>query len=267
MENLLPKISIITPSYNQGEFLERTINSVLSQNYENLEYIIIDGGSIDNTIDILTKYNDRLSYWVSEPDQGQVSAINKGLMVASGEWVGWQNSDDIYYPNFLNSVASIILADKDVDLITSDINLIDKYDNVIRDVKYIKPSYNSMLAEGMLLANQSCLWRKSIHKSLGYINPNFDLAFDYEWFLRILKNHHKVVHIPQIFGALRYHSQTKTNLNQDQFLQEFKIILSDHRFIRSFSILYKIKRSLSYLMMGEYNYFLRGIKKHLNNLI
>lgn len=267
MENLLPKISIITPSYNQGEFLERTINSVLSQNYENLEYIIIDGGSTDNTIDILTKYSDELSYWVSEPDQGQVSAINKGLLVASGDWVGWQNSDDIYYPGFLNSVASLILADKDVDLITSDINLIDKYDNVIRDVKYIKPSYNSMLAEGMLLANQSCLWRKSIHESLGYINPDFDLAFDYEWFLRILKNRHKVIHISKIFGALRYHSYTKTNLNQDQFSQEFKIILSKHRFIRPFSILYKIKRSLSYLMMGEYNYIFRGIKKHFNNLL
>lgn len=91
------KLSVITPSYNQADFLERTIKSIIGQGYPNLEYIIIDGGSTDGSVDIIKKYQDKIHYWVSEKDQGQSNAINKGIKIASGEWIGWQNSDDIYY--------------------------------------------------------------------------------------------------------------------------------------------------------------------------
>ena len=102
--NALPKISTVTPSFNQGKFLEKTILSVLEQGYPNLEYIIIDGGSSDESVDIIKKYADRLNYWVSEADRGQSHAINKGFERATGEIFGWLNSDDWYHPGALQAV-------------------------------------------------------------------------------------------------------------------------------------------------------------------
>ncbi len=104
-----PKISIVTPSFNQGQFLEETIRSVLLQGYPNLEYIIIDGGSTDNSLEIIKRYEPWLSYWVSERDQGQTEALNKGFASASGEWMAWLNSDDIYLPGTLMKIARIII--------------------------------------------------------------------------------------------------------------------------------------------------------------
>jgi len=105
---LYPKISIITPSFNQGKYLEETIFSVLGQNYPNLEYIIIDGGSTDNSVDIIKKYENQLTYWISEPDNGQSHAINKGFMKATGGILAWLNSDDMYLPGVLDYVAKTI---------------------------------------------------------------------------------------------------------------------------------------------------------------
>lgn len=106
----LPRISIITPSYNQGQYIEETICSVLSQNYPNLEYIIIDGGSTDQSVEIIKKYQSQITYWVSEPDKGQADAINKGLARITGDWFNWLNSDDILMPNALHNLARMIQA-------------------------------------------------------------------------------------------------------------------------------------------------------------
>lgn len=117
MSNELPKISIVTPSFNQGKYLEKTILSVLEQDYPNLEYIIIDGGSTDNSVEIIKKYEKHLAYWVSEPDRGQSHAINKGFGHATGEILGWLNSDDYYAPGAPQAIAEAFLANPDVGAI------------------------------------------------------------------------------------------------------------------------------------------------------
>ena len=140
MKNYLktyPKITVITPSFNQAEFLERTIKSVLDQNYPNLEYIIMDGGSTDGSVEIIQKYEKYLKFWASEKDNGQSHAINKGLKIATGEWVSWQNSDDIYYPGAFKSAAVAAQTHPEVGLIIGDVNLIDEKDRLIRDMHYV----------------------------------------------------------------------------------------------------------------------------------
>lgn len=255
----LPKISVITPSFNQSEFLERTILSVLDQNYPNLEYIIIDGGSTDGSVDIIQRYAHRLAYWVSEPDQGQTNAINKGLKIATGEWVAWQNSDDIFYPGSFASLAAASERYPDADLIIGDINLIDRYDKVLRDIRYVKPSYLAMLAEGMVLTNQAAFWRRRVHAKVGLLCESLHFAFDYEWFLRLTMGH-RGVHVNEILGGYRLHDATKTAKQQQRFLDEYRSILRSHPIMPRWKRpLYKLRRMALMLADGRWGYVFRGL--------
>ena len=132
------KISIVIPSYNQGEFIERTILSVLNQSYPNLELIIIDGKSSDKTITILKKYNQYISTWISEPDKGQSDAVNKGIKIAKGEIIGWINSDDIYINNCLYAINKYFQSNEDSDIVFANYYFIDNNDNILSLRKEIK---------------------------------------------------------------------------------------------------------------------------------
>lgn len=257
MPSHYPKISVVTPSYNQAEFLERTIRSVLDQNYPNLEYIIIDGGSTDGSVDIIKKYADRISYWVSEPDAGQSDAINKGFQMATGEWLAWQNSDDIYYPGSFASVATV--ERPDVDLVIGNINLIGPDDEILRDIRYVTPSYGALLAEGMVLTNQAAFWRRKVHEEIGWLNMSLHYAFDYEWFLRLTKGR-KGVHVNECWGGYRLHEATKTHNQAERFHEENASILSAHPRIPAWKcVAYKIRRLCLTLATGNWCYVLRGI--------
>ena len=211
-----PRISIVTPSYNQGAFLERTILSVLNQNYPNLEYIIIDGGSDDNSVEIIRKYENYLAYWVSEKDNGQSDALNKGFRLCSGDYIGWQNSDDIYLPNALKEFADIVMKYPNYDIYYSNKLNIDETDNIINKVYYVSPSWRYMeyytKFRGMTFCNQSCFFRDSIFKDVGFIDESLQIAMDTDFFLRCILFKKKAFYSNTFWGALRLHKRAKTQV-------------------------------------------------------
>jgi len=264
---IYPKISIITPSFNQAEFLERTILSVLEQNYPNLEYIIIDGGSTDGSVEIIRKYEKRLAFWVSEKDRGQSHAINKGLQMAAGDWVAWQNSDDIFYPDAFRHIGDAARRRPQARLIIGDINLIDESDRVIREMKYVRPTYEALLAEGMVLTNQAAFWRRDLHSRIGYLNESLHYGFDYEWFLRILKDARGAIHLPYCLGALRYHDATKTSRSQALFDAEYVSIRAGREIPEWKKNIYRARRLFLTLANGEFSYVFRGISRRASRSI
>lgn len=257
----LPRITVVTPSFNQAVYLERTICSVLDQGYPNLEYIIVDGGSTDGSVDIIRRYADSLGWWVSEPDRGQTDAINRGLQRATGEWVAWQNSDDIYYPGAFHDLAAAALKHPQAGLIIGDMMLIDEHDCLLRDIRYVKPTYKALLAEGMVLTNQSAFWRRRVHEKIGLMDENLHCAFDYEWFLR-LTEHVEAVHVDCIWGALRLHGETKTSLLLQRFREENQLILAGREMPPWQKRLYKLRRLALMLGHGRVAYVLRGLLRH-----
>ncbi len=258
MHSMLPKISVITPSFNQAEYLERTLCSVLDQGYPNLEYIVIDGGSTDGSVEIIRRYAGRLAFWVSEPDRGQSDAINKGLRRATGEWVAWQNSDDIYYPGAFHDLSAVAGKHPKASLIISDMMLIDEYDRSLRDIRYVKPSYRALLAEGMLLANQAAFWRRNVHEQIGFLSEELLCSFDYEWFLRIVQ-HFEGIHVDRVWGALRLHGETKSSLLAQRFGEENRRILSGREISALQKKFYKLRRLGSMLRRGQLAYVFRGL--------
>ncbi len=263
MNKSLPRITVITPSYNQAELLERTIVSILNQGYPNLEYIIIDGGSTDGSVDIIKRYASQLTYWVSEPDGGQSHAINKGLQRATGEWVCWQNSDDIFYSLAFMRLSQSVQQNSTLDLVVGDINLVDENDGLIRPQCYVKPTYGALVAEGMVLTNQAAFWRRSLHEKIGFLDENLHYGFDYEWFLRLLSHTNRSHHIAKKLGALRYHDQTKASLNPTLFSSEYAKILEGRLQPSYVKNLYRLRRLVLTLLSGEVHYVFNGLKARL----
>jgi len=210
-----PKISIITPSFNQAPFIERTILSVLNQNYPNLEYIIIDGNSTDKSVEIIKKYERYLAYWVSEKDEGQADAINKGLRMATGELVGWQNSDDIYLPGALRTLSETFQKHRNEDVFFGNVYLIDDEDNIIKDMRFTPFDLDHLLYFNWNLSSQGLFWRKELHAQLGYFK-NYNVSFDLDWCIRLGKATRRFRHIRQFLGAYRMQPNSKFALVKDE---------------------------------------------------
>ena len=253
-----PRITVVTPSFNQAKYLEQTILSVLNQNYPNLEYIIIDGGSTDGSKDIIEQYADHISFSLSEPDRGQTEAINKGLVKATGEWIAWQNSDDIYYPGVFRELAETAALYPEVGLIIGDMMLIDEHNKPLRCLRYTKPDYNAMRAEGMLIANQTAFWHRDLQQKCGLLDESFNYSFDYEWFLRLTRNT-KGHHVSKIWGALRIHEETKSNKKSQLFYEENCRILFGREIPAWQKPWFKLRRFILMLSQGQFKYIFRGI--------
>ncbi len=206
----LPSISIVTPSYNQGAYIERTINSILDQEYPNLEYIVQDGKSSDNTVEILQRYDSYLKYWQSEKDTGQSNAINKGFQHTTGDIMAYLNSDDILLPGSLHYVAEFFEKNPNIDVIYSHRVLIDEHDKEIG--RWILPRHNSpVLSWADYIPQETLFWRRDIWKKAGgKIDESFCFAMDWDLLLRFREAGANFVRVPRFLGAFRIHSHQKT---------------------------------------------------------
>jgi glycosyltransferase involved in cell wall biosynthesis len=208
--NHWPKITIVTPNYNYGHFLEETIRSVLLQGYPNLEYIIIDGGSTDNSIDIIKKYEKWLTYWVSEEDNGQPNAINKGLERATGEWFNWINSDDLLLPNALKTLIKISEVVSDANWISGARIIIDKESSFV-DICAPWRTDPSVIGLGdMDLAQDATFVRTDFIRKNGIkLNENYVNVWDRIFYFQ-LSEYTKPLLTTSIFSAWRWHRNIKT---------------------------------------------------------
>jgi glycosyltransferase involved in cell wall biosynthesis len=217
------KFSIVIPSYNQAEFLERTLRSIIDQGVET-EIIVIDGGSSDNSVDIIKKYESKIAYWVSEKDRGQSHALNKGFAMATGDIFGWQNSDDVYMPGAFKKVLEAFEQNPEKKIVYGNWHEIDENDNVI-DKTYSapKPRIPHFSYEGFDCYNQTMFWKREVHERFGHHDERLHMLMDGDMIFRFIFNEgvdafHK---IDDFLAAFR---RTSTQKSPDDHLNETTIL-------------------------------------------
>ncbi len=233
-----PKVSIVTPSYNQTQFLEKTILSVLDQNYPDLEYIIIDGDSTDGSVEIIKKYQKYLAYWVSEKDKGMYDAINKGLKIASGSIFAYLNSDDLYLPNTVQTAVDYFQGHPDASLIYGDCDFIDSKGRFLYSYHYPGFKWNRFIVlNWSSIPQQTTFWRQDIHKKIGYFNPEFNMAGDFEFYARVGK-HFQIDHLKKVLAVYRLHKKSLSSTWQDKNQEEVERIHRRYGVSNGFGIVY-----------------------------
>lgn len=245
-----PKISIVTPSFNQAEYLEQTILSVIDQNYPNLEYIIIDGGSADKSIEVIKKHENKLSYWISENDNGLYNALQKGFQKTTGEIMGWINSDDLLIRKSLFTLADIFTNNKKVDWIQGHPCVVDElgriiYQRVQRSSKF--PFYlKDYRKDGIFIQQESTFWRRNLwEESGGYISEKYKYAGDFELWMRFFENANQYI-TRALIGSFRKRKDQISEKYYSCYLNECDNIVNKYleRLPRNeIEILNRIKKS------------------------
>jgi len=214
-----PRVSIITPSYNQARFLEETIQSVISQDYPNIEYIIVDGGSFDNSIEIIRRYESKISYWVSERDRGQADAINKGFAMATGEYIGWLNSDDCLLPGSIRKIVDAFILNPDVEFI---------YGNVYQGESLLESKRlcgretsleQILISSSVPIPQQGSMWRSSVLRKTGNLGVGWHVVLDREFFMRVALKC-RIKYLPVTLGFFRHHPDSKSCSQMAKWIEE-----------------------------------------------
>ena len=260
-----PLVSIVTPSYNQQEFLEETILSVLNQDYPALEYFVIDGGSTDGSVEIIKKYADKLTGWVSEPDQGQTDAINKGFARSQGKIMAWLNSDDIYQPGAVRSVVEFLQKNPEAGLVYGDTDLIDSTGRKVGRFNAQQTSYNRLMRGGVYIPQPAAFWRRELWEKSGPLDTSFYFAMDYDLWVRFAKIA-PIQYTPQLWASFRIHSSGKTTVSNDRCWPEMKKVYQreEGRMISLFMGKYLIRRILG-RWWNWYKYRLNSLNNHGEN--
>jgi len=286
-----PKISIVTPSYNQAQFLEKTILSVLNQNYPNLEYIIIDGSSTDGSVEIIKKYEKYLAYWVSEKDKGQTQAINKGFQKSTGEIIAWLNSDDTYLPETFYNVAESFKQNPEADLIFGNIYFINEHDKKIGELRFTDFDFDTLIYEGGNLHQTGTFWTRKIYEEVGGLDADYKFCMDYDFFCRVA-NAGKLYHIRDFLANFRIHANAKSStINHIGCKANFRIHANaksstinhigckEHEEIKrhyisksvgKWYLKYKkhtcmVRRFFRYVIQGDIDYIIKSLKKRINH--
>jgi glycosyltransferase involved in cell wall biosynthesis len=211
-------VSIVTPSYNQAEYLEATIQSVLAQEYSNLEYFIVDGGSTDGSVEIIQEYADYLSGWVSEPDRGQADGINKGLKRATGEVVAWLNSDDLYMPGAIQAAVSAFQADPDLGMVFGDAITIDQTGRPLNRLSFDAWGLQELM-RFRIICQPAVFMRRHALEKVGYLDENFHFMLDHQLWIRIASQY-KTKYSSQLWAAARHHPSAKNVAQSAAFADE-----------------------------------------------
>ncbi len=251
-----PKISIITPSFNQAQFLERTIQSVITQDYSNYEYIVIDGSSTDESVEIIKKYEDKLTYWVSEKDEGQSYAINKGFRKAKGDILCWINSDDCLKPGALSCVAQQLKNYQDCLWLVGACELIDELGNPI-DIRKVNAISLSTFASWNTkwFTQQSTFWTRTLLDKVGQLNESLHYAMDYDLWLRMFTESNPIA-ISQVLAQYRFHSDAKCVKDKDKDKQLIEVTEVIDKFIEESLILnrYNLDEIMNLIKESRLNY-------------
>jgi len=244
-ECALPLVTVVTPSFNQAKYLERTILSVLDQDYPNLEYIIIDGGSTDGSLEIIKKYAPRLNAWISEPDKGQTDAINKGFGMAHGHILAWLNSDDTFNPGAVREAVDFLMNHPDVGLVYSDANFINAEDGVIGSFPAAQTDRSRLLRGYVHVPQQTTFFLAELWKKIGPLDASFFFAMDYDLWVR-LTAHAPMVYCPgKVWANFRLHDDGKTIAADDRCWPE---MLRVHR-----------REGGSWFSIIQFKYYLRRL--------
>ena len=227
-----PRISIVTPSYNQGQFLEETIRSVLLQGYPNLEYIIVDGGSTDDSVEIIKKYEPWLAYWVSEKDNGQSHALNKGFQKSTGEIMAWINSDDYYLPMAFQNIILTMTQKKNDLWFAGPCNFIYPHDEVVTGWGRPKQELVRWFV-GPLVMQPGVFWRKKIWEDTNCIDETLAYSFDYELWMQFVQFQSFPFWLEQCLANFRVHSVSKTFTSQSRFRLEDRVVYERYKHILS----------------------------------
>ena len=202
-------VSIVTPSFNQAAYLEQAMRSVLEQDYQAIEYIVIDGGSSDGSPEIIARYADRLAWWTSERDEGQTDAINKGFAHATGEFMAYLNSDDIYRPGAVREAVEYLRSHPETGMVYGDADYIDEHGNAIGKFPAAQTDYKRLRRGYVHIPQQAAFFRAELWRRVGPLDPSFQFAMDYDLWVRISALA-PIQYVRRPWAAFRLHDQAKT---------------------------------------------------------